>query len=153
VIAQQGGLDDGPGIPLGMWTDPSSLKIKKIGDAWYGSAHIDEEIVVLKLPNGLARVHLNATVNFNFSARLHYSKKELSQYFVALAIDRARMAIGDELYANPSLSSMTAARDFKELFQIHLTDLTFGAEVKSYAFPGVPTFEVKFQLLPSFPPK
>jgi RHS repeat-associated protein len=149
----QVGDDDGPGIPLGMWVDPSSVKLKKIGDAWYGSAHIDEDIVVLKLPNGIARVHLNTTVNFNFSARLNYRKKELSQYFVALAIDRARMAVGDELYANPSLSSATAARDFKEVFQIHLTDLTFGAEVKSYAFPGTRTFEVKFQLLPSFSPK
>jgi hypothetical protein len=69
------------------------------------------------------------TVNFNFSARLNYRKKELSQYFVAVAIDRARMAVGDELYANPSLSSATDARYFKEVFQIHLTDLTFGAEV------------------------
>jgi hypothetical protein len=49
---------DDTGIPLFQWTDPSSLKTKKIGDAWYGSAHIDEDIVVLKLPNGIARLLL-----------------------------------------------------------------------------------------------
>jgi len=29
---------------------------------------IDEEIEILKLPNGVARVHLNTTVNFDFRA-------------------------------------------------------------------------------------
>lgn len=140
----------GPGLPIGMWVDPSSLNLKKIGDAWYGSAHIDEEILALKLPNGVARVHLNTTVNFNFSASM---KKNFAQYIVATAMDRARAAVWEELYANPAISSATAARDFKEFFAINLMRGTFGSEVKSYAFPGVPTFEVKFQLLPSLPPR
>jgi hypothetical protein len=84
-----------------MWVDPSSLKLKKIGDAWYGSAHIDEEMLALKLPSGVARVHLKTTVNFNFSGAM---KKNVAQYIVATAMDRARAAVWDELYADPSIS-------------------------------------------------
>lgn len=137
---------------MGPWVDPSSLHLKKIGDAWYGSARIDEEILALKLPNGVARVHLSATVNFNFSARFGYGKKNVAQYFAATAMDRAREAVWEELYANPAISSMTAANDFKEYFGVHLNFLTYGSEVKSYTFPGVSTFEVQFQLLPSLHP-
>jgi hypothetical protein len=36
-----------------MWVDPSSLNLKKTGNAWYGSVHIDEEILALKLPGGV----------------------------------------------------------------------------------------------------
>jgi len=151
-VVQTGGGPGDPIIPLGMWVDPSSLKLRKIGDAWYGSAHIDEEIAVLKLPNGVARVHLNATVNFNFSARFGFGKKEVAQYFAATAMDKARVALSEELYANPAMSGTVAARDFKEYFGVYLTYLTFGSEVKSYAFPGVRTYDVRFQLIPSFHP-
>jgi len=72
--------------------------------------------------------------------------------FVECESRRAREAVWEELYANPAISSMTAANDFKEYFQIHLTDLTFGSEVKSYTFPGVSTFGVQFQLFPSLHP-
>jgi RHS repeat-associated protein len=143
---QQGEL----GIPLTQWVDPSSLNLKKIGNAWYGSAHIDEEIGALKIPGGYARVHLNTIVNFDFSGSM---KKNVAQYLVATAMDRARAAVWDELYANPGLSSATAARDFREYFGVQLLNLTHGSEVKSYAFPGVRTFEVKFQWFPSLPPR
>lgn len=145
----QGGL----GFPLTQWVDPSSLKLKKIGDAWYGSAHIDEEILALKYPDGVARVHLNATVNFDFSSLSGSIKKNLAQYLTATAMDRARASVWEELYANPSISSATAAQDFKEYFGLHLFNLTYGSEIKSYAFPGVSTFEVQFQWFPSLPPR
>jgi hypothetical protein len=53
---------DDTGVPLSQRTDPSSLKIKKIGDAWYGSAHIYERIGVSP------SVQLNTTVNFMVKA-------------------------------------------------------------------------------------
>jgi len=77
----------------------------------------------------------------------------MAQYIVATAMDRARAAVLDELDANPGLSSTSAAKDFKEYFGVHLFNLTYGSEVKSYVFPGVFTFEVQFQLLPSLPPR
>lgn len=95
-------------------------------------------------------MHLNTTVNFNFSGSM---KKNVAQYLVATAMDRARAAVWDELYANPAISSATAARDFKEYFAIHLMRVTYGSEVKSYAFRGVSTFEVQFQWFPSLPPR
>jgi len=140
----------GPGIPLTQWVDPSSLNLKKIGEAWYGSARINEEIGALKIPGGYARVHLNTTVNFDFSGSL--LKKDVAQYLVATAMDRARAAVWDDLYENPAMSNATAASNFKEYFAIHLMRLTYGSEVKSYAFPGVSTFNVKFQWYPSLPP-
>ena len=116
----QGEFDDGSGIPLSMWVDPSSIKLKKIGDAWYGSAHISEELLALKLPNGVAQAQLNTTVNFNFSSRFGFGKKELAQYLVATAMDRTRAAVWEELYANPSISNWTVEKDFKEYFGSYL---------------------------------
>jgi RHS repeat-associated protein len=148
-IAKQAG--PGPVIPLGMWVDPSSLRLKRIALAWYGAARVNEEIGILKIPyRGYVRLHLNATVNFLFSA--NGIKKDQAQYLVATALDRARVGIMQDLYANPGLSSTTAANDFKEYFAIHLMTLTYGSEVKSYSFPGAPTFNVQYQWFPSLPP-
>lgn len=139
------------GVILTQWVNPSSLKLKKVGEAWYGSAFIDEEIVALKLPNGIAYVHLSTIVNFDFSGR--GVNKKLAQYLAATAMDRARASLWENLYFNPGMSSEVAAREFKGYFGFHLMDLTYGSEVKSYTFEKVPTFMVQFQWLPSFSPK
>jgi len=95
-------------------------------------------------------------VNFLFSANGPYDKKDAAQYYAATAMDRARVSVMQELYANPGLSSSSAASDFKHAFGVHLMFLTFGSEVKkdSYIFQGnVPTSEVRFQWFPSLPPR
>jgi hypothetical protein len=49
------------------------------------------------------------------------------------------------------LTSAAISDDFKRYFTVHLLGLTYGSTVKSYLFPGVETFEVKFQSYPSLP--
>lgn len=135
-------------FPLTMWVDPNSLKLKKIAYSWYGSAHIFEEISVIK-KNGIAYVTLNATVNFDFKAM---SNKAIAQYLVATAMDRARAAVWHELDRNPGLNAWNAAKDFKEYFGIYLMELTMSSEVKTHNFQNVPLFEVQFRWFPSLPP-
>jgi hypothetical protein len=93
-----------PQIPVGQWVKPSSLKVKNIAQAWYGSAHF------------------------------------------------ARAFVAQELYENSTLNSRELSENFKRYFAVHLLVLTYASTVKSYLFPGVETFEVKFQSYPSLPP-
>jgi RHS repeat-associated protein len=141
-----------PQIPFGQWVKPSSLKVKNIARAWYGSAHIEETIVAFRFPY-IRRAKLNVTVNFYFSAVGDKFKRTIdAQYYVATAMDLARVSVAQELYENPTLNSAAISDDFKRYFAIHLLGLTYGSTVKSYLFPGVETFEVKFQSYPSLPP-
>lgn len=99
----------------------------------------------------IARVNLNTTVDFHFSAK--GLKKDVAQYLLATTFDRALTTVFEELYANPAISFATAETHFKEAFGVNLMLLTSSSQVKSYAFPGLQTFEVQTQWFPSLPPR
>lgn len=140
---ESGQSEDGSWLPLAQWVDPSSLKIKKIGEAWYGSARINERI------GSLASVRLNTTVSFMF--RADHNKKD-TQYLLAKNFDAARVAVYGMLQVNPRMTQATAAAEFKAALGVSMMLTFYSSQViTQFKYLNVPTFEVKFQWLPPIP--
>ncbi len=143
-------------LPIGQFTDGKSLKIKRTGNAYSGSAHYTEPI---EYKSGFRYRTIRPNTTLNFVVRIPLVKgifdktkkpasKRMVQFMLARAFDLARGSLFNALEGTPNMNVEEANEEFKQFLAFYLVAVFGYAEVNSFPYLNINTFDVKFSFIP-----